>query len=229
MKFTPNKYGYAIIGIVSVLILVLAFKKRKSIMNSIYAHLLDENGKFKVNRSAPRGQRNNNPGNLIKTNIKWRGKVEFDRNSDGHFEQFYEMKFGVRALIKDLLNDIKKGKNTLPKLISEFAPAHENNTSGYIQRVSRMTGIAINEIIKPSASNIEALVRAIIQVENGKQFITSIIIAHNHPSGSLKPSTQDINITKKVKESGKTMDIQVLDHIIITKESHFSFADEGIL
>lgn len=58
---------------------------------------------------------------------------------------------------------------------------------------------------------------------------TSIIIAHNHPSGSLKPSTQDINITKKVKESGKTMDIQVLDHIIITKESHFSFADEGIL
>ena len=58
---------------------------------------------------------------------------------------------------------------------------------------------------------------------------TSIIIAHNHPSGSLKPSTQDINITKRIKESGKTIDIQVLDHIIITKESHFSFADEGNL
>jgi len=57
----------------------------------------------------------------------------------------------------------------------------------------------------------------------------SIIIAHNHPSGSLKPSQQDINLTRKVKESGQTMDIQVLDHIIITKESHFSFADEGLL
>lgn len=142
-------------------------------MNSIYAHLLDENGKFKVNRSAPRGQRNNNPGNLVKTNIKWQGKVESDRNSDGHFEQFYEMKFGVRALIKDLLNDIKKGKNTLPKLISEFAPAHENNTDGYIRRVSKLTGIGINEIIQPTASKIEALVKAIIQVENGKQFISS--------------------------------------------------------
>lgn len=173
MKFTPNKYGVIVIGIITILILVLAFKKRKTIMKTIYNHLLDNNGKFKVNRNAPRGQRNNNPGNLIKTNIKWQGKVESDRNSDGHFEQFYEMKYGVRALIKDLLNDIKKGKNTLPKLISEFAPAHENNTNGYIQRVSKMTGIGINQIIQPTASNLEVLVKAIIQVENGKQFITS--------------------------------------------------------
>ena len=61
MKFTPNKYGYALIGIIVVLIGVVAFKKRKTIMNSIYAHLLDNQGKFKVNRNAPRGQRNNNP------------------------------------------------------------------------------------------------------------------------------------------------------------------------
>ena len=173
MKFTPNKYGYTLIGIVIVLIGIIAFKKRKTIMNSIYAHLLDKEGKFKVNRNAPRGQRNNNPGNLIKTNIKWQGKVESGRNSDGHFEQFYEMKFGIRALIKDLLNDIKKGKNTLPKLISEFAPAHENNTNGYIQRLVKQTGLEVNEIIQPTALTIEAIVKAIIEVENGKQFITS--------------------------------------------------------
>jgi hypothetical protein len=173
MKFTPNKYGYTLIGIVIILIGIIAFKKRKTIMNSIYAHLLDNQGKFKVNRNAPRGQRNNNPGNLIKTNIKWQGKVESDRNSDGHFEQFYEMKFGIRALIKDLLNDIKKGKNTLPKLISEFAPAHENNTDGYIQRLAKQTGLEVNEIIQPTASTIEAIVKAIIEVENGKQFITA--------------------------------------------------------
>lgn len=58
---------------------------------------------------------------------------------------------------------------------------------------------------------------------------SNIIIAHNHPSGSLKPSQQDIKLTRRVKESGETLDVQVLDHIIITKEGHFSFADEGVL
>jgi DNA repair protein RadC len=57
----------------------------------------------------------------------------------------------------------------------------------------------------------------------------SIIIAHNHPSGALKPSQQDIKLTRRVKEAGETMDIQVLDHLIITKEGYYSFADEGLL
>jgi len=56
-----------------------------------------------------------------------------------------------------------------------------------------------------------------------------IILAHNHPSGKLKPSDADIQITKKIKEAGKVMDIQLLDHLIITEYSYYSFADEGIL
>lgn len=55
---------------------------------------------------------------------------------------------------------------------------------------------------------------------------SNIIIAHNHPSGSLKPSEQDIRLTNKVKTAGKSLDINLLDHIIITKEGHYSFADE---
>ena len=55
---------------------------------------------------------------------------------------------------------------------------------------------------------------------------SNIIIAHNHPSGSLKPSEQDIRLTSKVKAAGKSLDINLLDHIIITKEGHYSFADE---
>ena len=55
---------------------------------------------------------------------------------------------------------------------------------------------------------------------------SSIIIAHNHPSGSLKPSQQDIRLTSKVKNAGNTLDINLLDHIIITKEGYYSFADE---
>ena len=60
-------------------------------------------------------------------------------------------------------------------------------------------------------------------------FSTGIIIAHNHPSGSLKPSREDIHITQKVKEAGNTLSIQLLDHIIVTQNSYFSFSDEGLL
>ncbi|BCY27338.1 RadC family protein [Flavobacterium okayamense] len=57
---------------------------------------------------------------------------------------------------------------------------------------------------------------------------TSIILSHNHPSGKLQASEADIQITKKMKEAGKNLDIQVLDHVIITEKSYYSFVDEGI-
>jgi DNA repair protein RadC len=57
---------------------------------------------------------------------------------------------------------------------------------------------------------------------------TSIIIAHNHPSGVLVPSEADKAITKKLKQAGEVMDIKILDHLIITDENYFSFLDEGI-
>ncbi|CAM2990615.1 hypothetical protein DRF59_10725 [Chryseobacterium flavum] len=60
-------------------------------------------------------------------------------------------------------------------------------------------------------------------------FSTGIIIAHNHPSGSLRPSREDINITQKIDEAGKTLNIQLLDHIIVTQDSYFSFSDAGLL
>lgn len=60
-------------------------------------------------------------------------------------------------------------------------------------------------------------------------FSTGIIIAHNHPSGNLKPSSEDINITKNIKEAGKLMNIQLLDHLIITQNTYLSFADERLL
>ncbi|HUH26477.1 MAG TPA: DNA repair protein RadC [Flavobacterium sp.] len=58
---------------------------------------------------------------------------------------------------------------------------------------------------------------------------TSLILVHNHPSGQLNPSQADKEITQKIKEAGKSLDIQLLDHIIITSNNHFSFADDGIL
>lgn len=57
----------------------------------------------------------------------------------------------------------------------------------------------------------------------------NILIAHNHPSTNLKPSETDIKITKKVQDAGRFFDITLLDHIILTSERYFSFADEGML
>ncbi|WP_139958412.1 RadC family protein [Flavicella sediminum] len=58
---------------------------------------------------------------------------------------------------------------------------------------------------------------------------TGIILCHNHPSGNLTPSTADKQITNKLKAAGETMDIKVLDHLIITEKMYFSFADENLL
>lgn len=57
----------------------------------------------------------------------------------------------------------------------------------------------------------------------------SIILAHNHPSGGLNPSQQDLDITQRIAAAGTIMDIKLLDHLIITSESYYSFADEGKL
>lgn len=58
---------------------------------------------------------------------------------------------------------------------------------------------------------------------------SSIILSHNHPSGNLKPSSEDIRITKKLRASGEILSIGVLDHLIISERGYFSFADESML
>jgi DNA repair protein RadC len=62
-----------------------------------------------------------------------------------------------------------------------------------------------------------------------EQDATSIVLSHNHPSGSLKPSNADEALTKKIKEAAKYLDIKVIDHIIVSEEGYYSFADEGLL
>jgi len=57
----------------------------------------------------------------------------------------------------------------------------------------------------------------------------SIIICHNHPSGNVQPSEADKQITLKLKQAASLMDIQILDHVVLTAVSYFSFCDEGIL
>lgn len=62
-----------------------------------------------------------------------------------------------------------------------------------------------------------------------EEYATGIILAHNHPSGTLNPSRVDNTLTEKVKTAARTLDIELLDHLILNQKSYFSFADEGKL
>lgn len=58
---------------------------------------------------------------------------------------------------------------------------------------------------------------------------SAILVCHNHPSGNLTPSSADIKMTKKMEEAAKVLDFNLLDHIILTSDSYFSFLDKGLL
>lgn len=123
------------------------------------------------------GIRNNNPGNLVKTNITWLGKIP--NGTDAKFEQFTSIEYGIRAMCLDLVSDIRKGKNTLTKLITEYAPPSENNTSAYIDKVAKSMGLRpSDELVKVNGDFLAKLARAIIDVENGKdaKLITDTMI-----------------------------------------------------
>ncbi len=62
-----------------------------------------------------------------------------------------------------------------------------------------------------------------------KSLASAIIIAHNHPSGNLQPSEDDLRLTQKIKKAGNHLEIPLLDHIILTKESFYSFTEQGNL
>lgn len=58
---------------------------------------------------------------------------------------------------------------------------------------------------------------------------SAIVLSHNHPSGNLTPSKQDIDLTRKFVQAGKLLDIDVIEHLIVTPQSYYSFADSGLL
>ena len=96
----------------------------------------------------------------------------------------------------------------------------------YLNRSNRVLGIST--ISEGGLSGTVVDVRLILATAL-KAGASSIILCHNHPSGNLKPSEADYVITNKIRDAGKVMDIQVLDHLILTDDSYFSFSDEGLM
>ena len=88
--------------------------------------------------------------------------------------------------------------------------------------------LGIYALAKGGISSCVVDVRIILAVAL-KALATGIILVHNHPSGNLQPSADDKKITEQLNSSCKLMGITLLDHLIITKDDYFSFADEGLL
>lgn len=111
-------------------------------------------------------------------------------------------------------------RNHLSDLRTEEFWAIFLNRSNKVIHFAQLTQGGINQ----SIVDIRVLFKTALD-----HFSTGIIIAHNHPSGSLQPSREDIEITQKIKTAGETLNIQLLDHLIITQNSYFSFSDDGLL
>ena len=94
------------------------------------------------------------------------------------------------------------------------------NQSNKVLQIKQLTSGGINQ----SVVDIRVLFKYALDY-----YSTAIIVAHNHPSGNLKPSVEDENITRKIKEAGTLLNIQLLDHLIVTQRGYISFADEGKL
>lgn len=113
----------------------------------------------------PRGIRNQNPGNIRKTKIAWKGKVP---SPDGEFEQFISPEMGIRAIAKDILTGYRRGDDTVAKIIAAWAPPSENNTAAYVKTVAAHVGVLPDQVIDvDSWAIMRPLVEAIIRVENG--------------------------------------------------------------
>lgn len=117
-----------------------------------------------------RGERNNNPGNIRKSDIVWKGEEQGD---DKAFEVFDTPEDGIRALAK-LLNHYyyKDNIKTVAGIITKYAPANENDTKAYTVAVCADMGVMADQILNFNRSTLVSLVRAIIHHENGRVIYT---------------------------------------------------------
>lgn len=119
--------------------------------------------------NAPRGLRNNNPGNLRATDIQWQGKV----GNDGSYEQFATPEAGVRAGMVNLQSMVRETDGTLAGVIGKWAPSNENDTPAYIRDVSQKTGIASTTVLDPSnKQQMSAVLGAMFQHENNGKSVS---------------------------------------------------------
>jgi DNA repair protein RadC len=122
-----------------------------------------------------------------------------------------------------IINSASAGNYLMPRL-QDFT--HE---VFFVLFLSRNHQVKSEKILSMGGTTATIVDVKMIFKEAVNQLASSILVAHNHPSGNLTPSQADREITFKIKETGKLLDIALIDHIIIGQDGYFSFADEGLI
>jgi DNA repair protein RadC len=124
----------------------------------------------------------------------------------------------------DIIDGSKAAYNILKRLMMDL-----NHEEFWILLIGQNCKLLGKELISKGGLTLTVADPKIIFGVALRYSATNIMLAHNHPSGSLKPSHEDIMLTKKIVAAGKLLDIKVLDHLIITDSGYYSFADEGVI
>jgi len=144
---------------------------------------------------------------ILKSELK---EVQVSYNTTGIKKRKITSSSSAQIIFKELFPVDIEHREALTVLFLNRA----NNTIGYfVGSIGGVSGAVVDSrLIFQTALKVNA---------------SALILCHNHPSGNLNPSDADLKLTKKIVKAGEILDIQVLDHIIITDESYYSFADEG--
>jgi len=153
------------------------------------------------------------------------GKESIDWNMVSEVELIYKskVKASERPQVKtvDAVHEFLRDnwdENKI-ELVEQFKVVLLNRANRVLGLFETSTGGSTGTVADPKMIFTAAL----------KMNANQIILAHNHPSGNLDPSNADRQITEKLKSAGHLLDIKVIDHMILTSESYYSFADEGLL
>lgn len=138
------------------------------------------------------------------------------------------LELGIRRTMADNKKDtIHSGRDIAAYLQAQFQHhKHEVFSVLYLNNANKINHL---EIISEGGITGTIADPKIILRKALENNATRIVLCHNHPSGSLKPSRQDENLTAKIKRAAELFDIDLMDHIIVSEEGFFSFADEGLL
>lgn len=138
------------------------------------------------------------------------------------------LELGIRRNVADN----KKAKVTDSKDIAEYLRAqlkYKKHEVFAVVFLNRSNKINHYEVVSEGGITGTVADPRIIFKKALEHDAVSIILCHNHPSGNLKPSKEDMDLTAKIKEAAQYLDIKLLDHIIVSEEGYFSFVDEGVL
>lgn len=150
---------------------------------------------------------NFNPTSVTEIEIKYKNKI---KSSD-----------------RPRISGSKDAEQIFRPIFNDFVEHHEAMYVMYLNRSNKVLGCV--QIGVGGIAGVAADPKIIFQGAL-KAHASGIILAHNHPSGNSTASQADIDLTKKIKDAGKLLEIALLDHLILLPgEKHFSFADEGIL